>query len=127
MNENVKYGAAGLAVVGLTIGGIVYFSQRHPAPPPPEPVVATPEPAPVAPAEDTIEHPLAAPEKPAPLPALNDSDGPARSALSELLGKDPVFDGVVYMLKELSVDTIADRRGDAVGIDQQHGYLRLTG
>ena len=52
MNENVKWVAAAVAVVGLSIGGIVYFSQREKAAPAQQPVIAAPaEPAlPEAPA-----------------------------------------------------------------------------
>lgn len=118
MNENVKYTAAGVAVVGLTIGGILYFSQRHAPAPPAEPVVTVPEAAPAAPAEDVIEHPLAAPEQPAPLPALNESDGPVHRALSELLGKDPVerffvpdelVRHLVVTIDNLSTEKVAER------------------
>ena len=52
MNENFKYIAAAVGVVGLSIGAVVYFShQSRGEPPPPSepPVVAAPAPSAVAP------------------------------------------------------------------------------
>ena len=37
---------------------------------------------------------------------------------TNLLSKETVFDRVVDMLQELSIDPVADRRGKAVGINQ---------
>ena len=46
MNENLKWGAAAVAVVGLSVGAVVYFSHRNKDAPPPAkpPVVAAPIP-----------------------------------------------------------------------------------
>jgi len=93
MNENVKYGAAGLAVVALSIGAVVYISQRghKPAETPPAKVAA----APVAPAEPEVQYPVETPPAPEPLPALNQSDQPVLKALAGVIGKAPVDQFVV--------------------------------
>src|SRR5436190_19816430 len=95
MNENVKWGAAAVAVVGLSIGAVVYVSQRKPAPPPTTaPIVAAP--APVAPADESaIQHPIPAADTDVALPSLDDSDAPAQKVLEDLIGKDPVAKFVV--------------------------------
>lgn len=87
MNENVKWVAAAIAVVGASVGAVVYFGQRDEAPPP-KPVVEAP-PA-VAPEEPAIKHPV--PESPTPerLPALADSDAPVQGALTDLFGHESV-------------------------------------
>lgn len=89
MNENIKWIAAAVAVVGLSIGGIVYFSQREKAAPIEQPVAVAPE-MPVAPEEPAVQHPLPAAENQAALPALDDSDPTVRNALEMLVGKAPV-------------------------------------
>jgi DUF3014 family protein len=88
MNENVKWVAAAVAVVGVSVGAVLYFSHREPAAPP-KPVVAEAPPPPVA-EEPAIKHPV--PESPTPekLPALADSDLPVQKALTDLLGHDSV-------------------------------------
>src|SRR4051812_14282055 len=88
MNENVKYGAAGVAVVALSIGAMIYISERKPAPPAPAEHVAAP--APVAPPEEpAVKYPVAAAPAPEPLPSLNESDAPVFTALADLVGKQP--------------------------------------
>ena len=93
MNENFKWIAAAVAVVGITVGGILYVSRSKKAPTPvAPPVAATPEPMP---AEDPIKHPVpttAAPEK---LPPLDESDRPIQGVLRDLLGDEPVEKFVV--------------------------------
>ena len=91
MNENIKWGAAAVAVVGLSIGAVVYFSQRSAQPPPPVEPVAVPA-APVAEAEPEaeIKHPISEPEMKPQLPALDDSDAAAKEALAELIGTESV-------------------------------------
>jgi hypothetical protein len=89
MNENIKWTAAAVAVVGLSVGAIVYFSRQDKTPPP-KPVTALPAPAPTVPEEPAIKHPLAERERTEPLPALNESDVPMQKALADLLGKDSV-------------------------------------
>ena len=90
MNENIKWGAAAVAVVGLSIGAVVYFSGRDKSPPPEatQTVVDTPPPA-AAPEEPGIKHPVPAAAQPEALPALNDSDDTAQKALTDLIGKKP--------------------------------------
>jgi hypothetical protein len=63
MNENLKWIAAAVGVVGLSIGAIIYFARNDRVAPPQKPVAATPAPAPVLPEEPAIKHPL--PEPPA--------------------------------------------------------------
>ena len=45
----------------------------------------------------------------------------ARAA--NLLGEEAIFDRMVNMLQELPIDALADRRGGAVGIDEQYSHL----
>jgi Protein of unknown function (DUF3014) len=93
MNENIKWTAAAVAVVGLSIGAIVYFSARQDKVPPPEikkPVAAVPEPLPAVPEEPAVKHPLPPADKQKPLPPLNESDVPMQGALADLIGKDSV-------------------------------------
>jgi hypothetical protein len=92
MNENFKWIVAGGILGVLAIGGYLYYSNREEAEPVTPPVVAAPKPAPV---EPEVAHPLPEPEVQTPLPKLNESDAPARSALMELLGKEPVEQYIV--------------------------------
>jgi hypothetical protein len=89
MNENFKWIAAAVAVVGLSIGGIVYFSQREKAAPADESIAAAPD-LPVASEEPPVQHPLPAAENQEALPSLDDSDPTVRNALEMLLGKAPM-------------------------------------
>jgi hypothetical protein len=89
MNENFKWIAAAVAVVGLSIGGIVYFSQREKAAPADEPIAAAPD-LPAVPEEPAVQHPLPAAENQEALPSLEDSDPTVRNALEMLVGKVPV-------------------------------------
>ena len=89
MNENVKYGAAAVAVVGLSVGAVLYFGRDKQAPKPVEPAVTLPVPEP-APAEPAIKHPVPTSDSQEAMPSL-DTSGPAfQSALSELIGKESV-------------------------------------
>lgn len=92
MNENLKWGAAAVAVVGLSIGAIVYFGHREKAAQEPVKPVATEAPAPAeaVPDEPPIKHPLPAAERPEPLPPLAESDAPVQQALRDLIGNAPV-------------------------------------
>ena len=76
------------AAVVLAGAGIAYYFHSHNAPPVRVPAGAPP--APEAPAEPAIEHPVpnAQSTASAPLPALGDSDPAIRDALSAALGKD---------------------------------------
>lgn len=88
MNENFKWVAAAIAVVGASVGAVVYFGQRDKAPPP-KPVV-TEAPLPPAPEGPAIKHPVPEPATPERLPALADSDQPVQKALTDLFGQDSV-------------------------------------
>jgi hypothetical protein len=93
MNENIKWTAAAVAVVGLSIGAIVYFSARDDKAPPPDtrkPVAAVPAPMPALPEEPAVKHPLPPSEKQERLPPLNESDASMQGALADLIGKDSV-------------------------------------
>jgi hypothetical protein len=95
MNENIKWGAAAVAVVGLSIGAVLYFSARDDKEAPPaKPVVAAPPPVAV-PEEPAIKHPLPESAKPEALPPLDASDQPLQQALVELIGKGPVEQFVI--------------------------------
>jgi Protein of unknown function (DUF3014) len=94
MNENFKWGAAAVAVVGLSIGAFVYLSRGDRAAPPAQTVAAVPaQPAP--PAEPAIKHPIPASGTQAALPLLDDSDGAAQNALADLIGQKSVEQFVV--------------------------------
>jgi hypothetical protein len=96
MNENIKWGAAAVAVVGLAVGAVVFrdkwwtdreeVAEKPLAPVPahdPEPVLAAPE-------EPAIKHPVPSKPAEAPLPKLADSDKPVRGALATLFGEKAV-------------------------------------
>jgi len=85
IRENAKYIAAAVGVVALSIGAVVYISQREPEAPAPAPAAAAPKPAP--PPEPAVKYPVAAAPAEEALPALDQSDQPLLSALSGLIGK----------------------------------------
>ena len=98
MNENLKWMGAAVAVVGLSIGGIIYLSWKDDAAPPEDPVSAVPT-EPVVPAvpaelaapeEPAVKHPLAEPVTREPLPPLAESDAPMQDAIEGLIGKESV-------------------------------------
>jgi hypothetical protein len=94
MNENVKWIACAVAVVGLAIGAVVYRDQwwRDKPPAAAKPPAATPA-DPVdtaAPEEPPIKHPLPASETQEPLPPLESSDEPIKNSMTELLGAESV-------------------------------------
>jgi len=90
MNENLKYAAAAVVVVGLSVGGGLYFTRSDRAVPPEKPAVVAPAQPPAAPEEAEIAHPLPAPPTQEPLPPLADSDQPIQTVLEGLIGKEPV-------------------------------------
>lgn len=95
MNENIKWIAASVAVVGLAIGAVIYrdsWWKDKPPPPPPAKTAPVVSPAPVAPAvpEPAVKHPLPEPERPQPLPSLNESDEPVKNTLAELIGQESI-------------------------------------
>jgi hypothetical protein len=90
MNENLKYAAAAVVVVGLSVGGGLYLSRSDRAVPPEKPTAVVPvRPAP-PPEEPAVKHPLPAPATAEPLPPLVDSDQPMQKALEGVIGKDSV-------------------------------------
>jgi hypothetical protein len=89
MNENFKWIAAAVAVVGLSIGGILYFSQREKPAPVEEPIATAPD-LPPAPDDHAVQHPLPPAENQEALPSLDDSDPVVRNALENLVGKAPL-------------------------------------
>jgi hypothetical protein len=98
MNENIKWIAAAVAVVGLSIGAVLYLSYNprdKSTAPAGEPVAALPEQPAVIPEEPAIKHPLPEPEAPEPLPPLAESDVPMQGALEGLFGKEAVQQFVV--------------------------------
>ncbi|HEU5133699.1 MAG TPA: DUF3014 domain-containing protein [Steroidobacteraceae bacterium] len=116
-NENLKYVAAAVAVVGLSIGAIIYISVREPSAPPPKPAAVVPPPA-AAPEEPAVKHPLPAPETQVPLPPLNESDEPMKNVLTDLIGKDSVEQfivtkdlvrHIVVSVDNLSTEKVAER------------------
>jgi hypothetical protein len=95
MNENFKYIAGAVAVVGLSVGAIVYFSMRNErAEPAEQPVVAAPV-TPALPEEPAVRHPLPDADTEQALPSLDDSDGSMLGALEGLIGKSAVEQFVV--------------------------------
>src|SRR4051812_28860873 len=91
MNENLKWIAAGVGVVGLFAALFIYFSPRSPVQPAPKPaaVVAAP------PDEDVIKHPIAAAPGEAAVPPLEASDQPLFEALAGVAGKAPIEQFVI--------------------------------
>ena len=117
MNENFKWFAAAVAVVGLSIGAIIYISVREPKVPAPEPVAAVPPPE-VMPEEPAVKHPLPESAAPEPLPPLAESDEPMTSALADLIGKESVEQfivtkdlvrHIVVSVDNLSTEKVAER------------------
>ena len=95
MNENFKYIAGAVAVVGLSVGAIVYFSMRKDSAAPVEkPVVSAPV-KPAVPEEPAVKHPLPAADMEQALPSLDDSDGSMLGAIEGLIGKPSVEQFVV--------------------------------
>ncbi len=120
MNENFKWIAAAVAVVGVTIGGILYFSRIKKAPKPvATPVATVPEPAPEPlPEEPDIAHPLPTPDTDEAMPSLDTSDAPMRAALEGLIGKksveqfvipDDLIRHIVVTIDNLPNEKVAER------------------
>jgi DUF3014 family protein len=94
IRENAKYIAAAVGVVVLSIGAVLYISQRKPEAPAAAPVAVAPKPAP-PPAEPEVKYPVAAAPAAEPLPSLEQSDAPLLNALGGLIGKVPAEKFVV--------------------------------
>jgi hypothetical protein len=94
MNENIKWIACAVAVVGLSIGAVVYRDKwwRDKPPTAAKPPAAVPaEPvAPALPDEPAVKHPLPPAETQEPLPPLDASDEPVQKTLTELMGAESV-------------------------------------
>ena len=118
MNENLKWGAAAVAVVGLSVGAVLYFSHRDKgAPPAKPPVAAVPIPE-AEPPEPAIQNPLPPTDSAAPLPKLEDSDQPMANSLQEVLGKDAIerfvipkdlIRHIVVTVDNLAAEKVAER------------------
>lgn len=135
MNENVKWGAAAVAVVGVLIGGMLWFSRwkRAEEPPAPPPAVVDATPPPVVEEEPAVRHPLPEPEPQAALPGLDDSDPPMRGALEGLFGRgaveqfgvtEDVIRKIVVTIDNLSTEHLAERVRPVKRIP---GELRVAG
>jgi hypothetical protein len=114
MNENIKWGAAAVAVVGLAIGAVVFRDKWWSDDvPPAEPVAAAPAPA-VAPPEPEIKHPVPAADGNDALPALDDSSLPMKNALADLFGAESVERFVVSddLIRHIvvSVDNLTEQK-----------------
>lgn len=117
MNENIKWIAAAVVVVGLSIGAVLYVS-KNPRKPPVDEVPVAAKPKPAAPEEPAIAHPLPEPDASVPLPPLNESDGSMQGALTDLIGKQTVDQMVipkslarnfVVTVDNLSTEKVAER------------------
>lgn len=93
MNENIKWTVAAIAVVGLSVGAVLYFSPKK-TPVADKPAVELPPPPAVA-EEPAIKHPLPEPDAAAALPSLDDSSPSVQAALSSLVGQMAVEKFVV--------------------------------
>ena len=93
MNRPTIYIVAGALIAAAAL----LYVWNRPAEPPPAPVAEAPAPAPppATPVEPAVRHPVESPPaaEPAapPLPSLDQSDEPVRSALLAWLGKDKVM------------------------------------
>jgi hypothetical protein len=116
MNENFKWIAAAVAVVGLSVGAVLYVSHRPRPAPEPEPLAAAPASAEPAPVEDpTIpRNPLPASDSTEALPDLDGSDALMKGALTDLLGPESVERFVVpeQLIRHIvvSIDNLPDQK-----------------
>jgi len=117
MNDNIKWIAAAVVVVGLAVGAVWYRSKMHDTPPVKPPVTAAPVKA-LPPEEPEIEHPIPAVPTPEPLPSLADSDPAAQNALADLFGKEDiekilvpqdVIRHIVVTIDNLPTEQVAER------------------
>lgn len=122
MNENIKWFAGAVAVVGLAIGAVIYRDSWWKDKPPPAAPVEAPAPAEpppeVAPEEPAVRHPVTETERAQPLPSLAESDEPLLGAFSNLLGQESVAKFVVTQelvrhivvtIDNLSTEKVAER------------------
>jgi hypothetical protein len=97
-DKSIWWWVAGMvAALVAAVAGYWYLTKPQVVTPPPPPVVKA-EPAPPAPAEPVIEHPVEAVQQEAPprepLPSLADSDSSLLSAISSLIGAKRVQDWI---------------------------------
>lgn len=90
MNENIKWFAAAVAVVGLAIGGILYLSRKDQPVPVDKPVAPAAATSAVVPEEPAVKHPLPEATADEALPSLADSSPALQGVLEGLVGKDAV-------------------------------------
>ncbi len=118
MNENIKWMAGAVAVVGLSIGAVVYFSGRDKAAAPEEAPVAAAPAEPPAPEEPAIKHPVPANDPADAMPQLAESDGAISGALGALIGKESLEQfvitkdlvrNVVVTIDNLTTEKLAQR------------------
>jgi hypothetical protein len=114
MNENLKWTAAAVAVVGLSVGAVLYFSQQKR--PKEQPLVAAPQAPEPVPAEDPTvpRNPLPASDSQEALPDLDGSDALMRGALVDLLGRERVEQFLVpeQVIRHIvvSIDNLPDQK-----------------
>jgi hypothetical protein len=117
MNENLKWIAAAVAVVGVSVGAVVYFSRGHEKAPAEKPVAVAPPPV-AAPVEPPVKHPLPAADMDQALPPLDESAAPLRGALEDLVGKkaveqylvpDDLIRHIVVTIDNLPNEKVAER------------------
>ena len=115
MNENFKYIAAAVAVVGLSIGAVIYISYHEGCKRYRPPAACRCRTGATRSARGT-GHQASAAEHPAqePLPSLNDSDEPMQNALAGLIGKESVERFVITkdLVRHIvvSVDNLTTRK-----------------
>lgn len=132
MNENFKYGAAAVAVVGLSVGAVLYFGRDQQAARPADPVVALPAAQPES-GPPAIKHPLPVSDSEQAMPSL-DTSGPAvQGALADLIGKesvqrffvtDDLVRHVVVTIDNLTEQKVAERLRP---IQRTPGAFTVTG
>jgi hypothetical protein len=114
MNENIKYFAGAVAVVGLSVGAVIYRDQLGFRPAPPEKPAATMPARPAVPPEPAIKHPLPASQAQEPLPKLDESDAPIQDALAGVMGKESVERFIVTkdLVRHIvvSIDNLPDQK-----------------
>jgi hypothetical protein len=91
MNENIKWVACAVGVVGLSIGAVVYRDKWWNDKPKPVPTpVATVQEKPVLPAEPEVRHPLPPVDSDQAMPSLDTSDAPVQASIADLIGLEAV-------------------------------------
>jgi len=90
MNENIKWVACAVGVVGLSIGAVVYrdkwWNEKPAAPATPVANVQEKPAIPVETAEPEVRHPLPAVDTDEAMPSLDTSDAPVQASIADLIG-----------------------------------------